>query len=98
MMILLNFLFLFQAHIIPGALLASLCYIGDHPYLCVAIITFSLGFNGAATVTNLQNSQDLAPNFAGSVYGIINFFGTTTGFISPNVVAYFTAEQVLKLF
>lgn len=66
---------------------------GTDPYICVLIIILSLGFNGAATVTNLQNSQDLAPNYAGSLYGIINFFGTTSGFISPLVVAYFTHEH-----
>jgi len=54
----------------------------------------SLGFNGAATMTNLQNSQDLAPNFAGQLYGIINFVATTSGFISPLIVAYFTQERV----
>lgn len=67
---------------------------GNHPYYCVTIITISLGFNGASTLTNLQNSQDLAPNFAGTLYGIINFFGTTTGFLTPMVVAHFTQERV----
>lgn len=61
--------------------------------MCVAIITLSLGFNGASTMTNLQNSQDLAPNFAGTLYGVINFVGTTSGFISPMLVAHFTAVQ-----
>lgn len=67
---------------------------GCDPYICVAVITLSLGFNGAATMTNLQNSQDLAPNYAGSLYGIINFVGTTSGFISPIIVAHFTAQEV----
>lgn len=49
-------------------------------------------------MTNLQNSQDLAPNFAGTLYGIINFVGTTSGFISPLIVAHFTEEKVRKLF
>ena len=71
-----------------------LCKIGYDPYICVAVITLSLGFNGAATMTNLQNSQDLAPNFAGHLYGIINFVATTSGFISPLIVAYFTQERV----
>jgi hypothetical protein len=48
-------------------------------------------------MTNLQNSQDLAPNFAGTLYGIINFVGTTSGFISPLIVAYFTQERVSLL-
>jgi MFS transporter, ACS family, solute carrier family 17 (sodium-dependent inorganic phosphate cotransporter), other len=86
----------FTAHIIPGVFLILLCFVGCDPYICVAIITLSLGFNGAATMTNLQNSQDLAPNYAGSLYGIINFFGTTSGFISPIIVAHFTAEQVSR--
>lgn len=83
-----------SAHIIPGLLLIAISYIGNRPYWCVAIITASLGMNGASTLTNLQNSQDLAPNFAGSLYSIINFVGTSTGFISPMVVGYFTQERV----
>lgn len=82
------------AHIIPGLLLIGITYIGNHPYWCVVIITASLGLNGASTLTNLQNSQDLAPNFAGSLYSVINFVGTSSGFISPMVVAYFTEERV----
>lgn len=45
-------------------------------------------------MTNLQNPQDLAPNYAGSLYGIINGIGITSGFITPLIVSYFTAEQV----
>lgn len=82
------------AHIIPGLLLVGVGYIGFYPLICVAIVTCSLGFNGSATVTNLQNSQDLAPNYAGTVYGIINFVGTTTGFITPVVVGHFTEGGV----
>lgn len=85
---------LISAHILPGIMLIVLAYAGNHPYYCVAIITASLGFNGASTLTNLQNSQDLAPNFAGTLYGTINFVGTTTGFITPMVVGHFTAERV----
>lgn len=82
------------AHILPGLCLIGLAYVGHHPYWCVAVITISLGFNGASTLTNLQNSQDLAPNYAGTLYGVINFVGTTTGFLTPMVVGYFTKERV----
>lgn len=78
----------------PGLLLLTISYLAFDPYICVTIVTLSMAFNGAATMTNLQNSQDLAPNFAGSLYGIINFVGTTSGFISPLIVAYFTEEEV----
>lgn len=68
----------------------------NNPYVCIALITLSLGFNGAATMTSCQNPQDLAPNFAASVYGFSNFFATMSGFISPMVVSYFTHEKVLN--
>ena len=45
-------------------------------------------------MTNLQNSQDLAPNHAGTLYGIINFVGSTSGFLTPLVVSFFTHEEV----
>ena len=60
-------------------------------------MTLSLGFNGCATLTNLLNSHDLAPNFAGTLYGIINTAGTTAGFLAPMVVAYFTKENVREI-
>lgn len=81
------------SHIIPGLFLMILAYMDDNPYVCVAIITLSLGFNGASTVTNLQNAQDLAPNFAGTIYGTINFIGATSGFITPLIVAHFTQDR-----
>lgn len=80
------------SHVIPGLFLMSITLLAYDKYLVVAVITLSLGFNGSATITNLQNSQDLAPNFAGSLYGIINFVGTTSGFLSPLIVAHFTAD------
>jgi MFS transporter, ACS family, solute carrier family 17 (sodium-dependent inorganic phosphate cotransporter), other len=64
------------------------------PMVSIALLTLSLGFNGAATITSGQNAQDLAPNFAGSLFGITNFVATMSGFISPLVVSYFTREQV----
>lgn len=70
----------------------------NNPYVCVALITLSLGFNGAAILTSGQNPQDLAPNFAASVYGLSNFFATMSGFISPMVVSYFTSEKVRSFY
>ncbi|XP_061379217.1 uncharacterized transporter slc-17.2-like isoform X2 [Danaus plexippus] len=78
------------SHIIPGILLVLLVYTGCSTALSVAMITMSMGFNGAATLTNLQNHQDLAPNYAGTLYGIANFIGSTAGFFTPMITAYFT--------
>ncbi|KAM3965897.1 sialin-like isoform 1-T1 [Aphomia sociella] len=78
------------SHIIPGVLLVLLVYAGCSTALSVSLITMSMGFNGAATLTNLQNHQDLAPNYAGTLYGIANFVGSTAGFFTPMITAYFT--------
>lgn len=78
------------SHVVPGLLLIALGYTGCAPILSVALITFSMGSNGAATLTNLVNHQDLAPNFAGTLYGIANGIGNTAGFVTPLVTAHFT--------
>lgn len=82
------------SHIIPGILLVFLVYAGCSTILSVALITMSMGFNGAATLTNLQNHQDLAPNYAGTLYGIANCIGSTAGFFTPMITAYFTRNGV----
>lgn len=60
----------------------------------VLILIFSMAINGAAVVTNLQNAQDLAPNFAGSIFGIISLIGGTTGFITPAVTSALIGKNV----
>lgn len=88
-----------SAHIIPGLFLFGFCFIENNPHACITLITLSLGFNGAAVMTSGQNPQDLAPNFAASVFGLTNFFATMSGFLSPLVVSYFTRDdQVSKSF
>lgn len=82
------------AHIIPGLFMIGLIFINDRPYFCIAFITASLGFNGAVAMTNLQNGQDLSPNFAGTLYSIISTIASTSGFLTPVVIAFFTEETV----
>jgi len=81
------------SHFIPGCALLSITFVGDQPYTCVAFITIALCFNSAVVVTKLHNAHDIAPNFAASIYGLISIVGSTAGYLSPLVVAYFTAER-----
>jgi ACS family sodium-dependent inorganic phosphate cotransporter len=85
--------FILFSHIIPGVLLLILNLTGCDVNWSVILLTMSLGSNGASTLTNLQNSQDLAPNYAGSLYGIANCIGSTTGFITPLIVGQITANH-----
>lgn len=73
-------------------------YVSDSPYMCVAFIIISFGFNGAITLTDYTNVHELAPNYATTIYSIINAIATTAGFISPLVVGIFTQERVSDIF
>ncbi|XP_063235106.1 sialin isoform X2 [Bacillus rossius redtenbacheri] len=85
--------FTVSSHLVPGALLAAMGFTGCDPALSVALLTLALGANGASTITNLVNQHDLAPNFAGDLYGIMNTFGTLAGGLSPVLVSFITREK-----
>ncbi|XP_029168994.1 putative inorganic phosphate cotransporter isoform X2 [Nylanderia fulva] len=74
------------SHFIPGIFLVLVGYVGCDFVLANVFLFFALGFNGAALISNLSNNQDLAPNFAGFLYGIMNAVGTTSGMIIPPTV------------
>lgn len=76
----------FPAHFLPGIFLILVGYVGCDFVLANIFLVLALGFNGAALISNLSNNQDLAPNFAGFLYGIMNTVGTTSGFIIPPIV------------
>uniref|UniRef100_A0A182JXW7 Major facilitator superfamily (MFS) profile domain-containing protein n=1 Tax=Anopheles christyi TaxID=43041 RepID=A0A182JXW7_9DIPT len=85
--------FIVFSHFLPGAFLIALPFIGEDPIITVSCIIACLGFNGASTITNLVNAQDLSPNFAATLYGMMNFLATTAGFLAPMAVAFFTMEK-----
>lgn len=85
---------IYSAHVIPGLFLLAIPYVSYSPNACVAFITISFGFNGAVSLTNYTNAHDLAPNFASTLYSVMNGVATTAGFLSPLVVAYFTKDGV----
>ncbi|CAH1110025.1 unnamed protein product [Psylliodes chrysocephalus] len=85
--------FVLFSHVIPGILLIGIALTGCNWVPIVVMLTFSMAINGAAVLTNLQNPQDLAPNFAGSIFGIISFIGGMTGFIVPAITGAFIAEH-----
>lgn len=75
----------------------SMGYVGSNPYACVAVLTIASAFGGAAVCTNLQNSQELSPNYAAIIFSIINLVGSTNGITAPMVIAYFTREKVTQI-
>ncbi|XP_017779299.1 PREDICTED: sialin-like [Nicrophorus vespilloides] len=85
--------FVLFSHMLPSVFLFLITMVGCNRMWAVAFMSLALGFNGAATITNLQNAQDLAPNFAGTIYGIINMTGNMAGFLAPLIAGYVTQEN-----
>lgn len=69
-------------------------YAGCDKVFAVTMMILALAFNGAACQTSLQNHQDLSPNYAGSLYGIMNTFGSFPGFILPFIIGLLTDQHV----
>ncbi|XP_070516339.1 sialin isoform X1 [Cardiocondyla obscurior] len=74
------------SHLLPGVFLILVGYAECNFVLANIFLFLALGFNGAALISNLSNNQDLAPNFAGFLYGIMNTIGSASGMIIPPIV------------
>lgn len=83
-----------SAHFLPGIVMFLYLVIGENVPLAVALLIIVMAFNGASVVTTIVNAQDLAPNFAGTQFGIMNFFGSMPGFIIPAMVGEITKNKV----
>lgn len=62
-------LIFFPAHFLPGVCLIIVGYLGCSFFWANVFLILALGFNGAASIANLSNNQDLSPNYAGFLYG-----------------------------
>lgn len=86
-------IFMLFSHLGPAVALIIMTYAGCDSTLAMIMLILALAFNGAACQTSLVNHQDLAPNFAGSLYGIMNTFGSFPGFIIPPIIGALTNER-----
>merc|ERR1711973_645535 len=62
--------------------------------LTLAMFTLGVGCNGALYSGWIINTQDIAPNFAGTVLGLTNCMGAIPGFVAPSIASQITHEDV----
>ncbi|KAK7866872.1 hypothetical protein R5R35_006036 [Gryllus longicercus] len=67
----------------PALLVVILAFVGCNVTASIAILTTAVSLIGAFSAGFFQNPLDVAPNFAGSLTGIMNGIGSMTGVISP---------------
>ena len=75
---------------LQGIAVAALGYTTESWILCITILTIGTGFISATYMGHLGAVYDIAPTYAGTVYGFVNMAGNTSGFITPIVAAAFT--------
>lgn len=71
-----------------------MCFITGHSWLSAGLDVLSTAIKGANNLTVNQNSQDLSPNFASSIYGILNLIGSIGGLSSFYCMTFFMAVNV----
>ena len=58
--------------------------------IAVAVLSIAVGLNGLHFTGALVNHVDIAPPFAGVLFGISNTMATIPGFVAPYVVKVVT--------
>lgn len=66
---------------------------GSNPTISIICFTCTLLFNGAMSAGSMANILDVAPNFSGTITGIINTFSSIGGWLSAILVAILTEES-----
>ncbi|XP_014237171.1 vesicular glutamate transporter 2-like [Trichogramma pretiosum] len=72
---------------IPSLFLIGVCYVRQNDVTIINVmLVLALSFNGAVCIVNLANNQDLSPNYAGFLYGIMNTVASASGIILPPLI------------
>ncbi|XP_017757363.1 PREDICTED: putative inorganic phosphate cotransporter isoform X1 [Eufriesea mexicana] len=86
-------LFTALAMLSPGLLMVVQANYGCDRATSVVIFTIALTINGAVTAGYLGNCLDIAPNFSGTIFGIMNTLGSLGGFVSNYMVGMITYKH-----
>ncbi|XP_062616836.1 sialin-like [Saccostrea cucullata] len=82
---------------VPAAFLIGLGYMTCFQQeSAIALLTLSLAFCGFQFPSVFVNHGDIAPNYAGTIFGITNTGASIPGIIAPYVVASITVNKTQK--
>uniref|UniRef100_A0A8C7G8M5 Si:ch1073-513e17.1 n=1 Tax=Oncorhynchus kisutch TaxID=8019 RepID=A0A8C7G8M5_ONCKI len=81
--------------LLPAAFLVAVGYSGCSGVLAVTFLTLSSTAGGTSAAGVFINQIDIAPRYAGVLFGITNTFGTIPGVVAPIITGYLTKDQSL---
>ncbi|BFZ21329.1 hypothetical protein BsWGS_24367 [Bradybaena similaris] len=78
---------------VPSCLVLAVCFIDGSRTAVVALLVVAVGISGFTMAGYSVSHLDIAPAFAGTLFGITNTIGTTTGFVGPVILGALTKSQ-----
>ncbi|XP_063589198.1 sialin-like [Penaeus indicus] len=81
------------ANVGPALCLMGLLFVKCDWWATVALMSLAVTAVGAIYSGHYVNPIDLAPNFAGTMSGIVNTVGNVPGFLAPLAAGYITDKQ-----
>ncbi|CAL4145626.1 unnamed protein product [Meganyctiphanes norvegica] len=80
-------------HLIPAICLVGLSFVECDTETTIALLFFAVTINGAVLTGWVPNAVDIAPNFSGTTFGIINAISTIPGWLAPMAVGAIVNNQ-----
>jgi len=82
------------SQICPGMAMVLMSYSGCSPTTAAILMVTGMFFNGAISAGHMASAVDLAPNYAGTLFGITNTIsGGFTGVLAPLVIGAITSNN-----
>ncbi|KAJ8681412.1 hypothetical protein QAD02_017199 [Eretmocerus hayati] len=78
---------------VASLLVLAASYAGCNSRLVVGLLSAGAALMGFFHCSAMVGPQDLAPNYAGSIMGLVNCFATLSGILCPYVVGLLTPDQ-----
>lgn len=82
------------AYYLPSLCLVGMCFVNCNGVLAMVLLCLAVGLATPNMAGYLCAHQDLAPNFAGSLMGFTNTFGSLMGVVAPALTGAITYNNV----
>ncbi|WAR21429.1 S17A5-like protein [Mya arenaria] len=80
--------------LLPAVFVILTGHMGERPEVAVAMLTLGVAMSGCQYGSGfIVNPVDIAPRYAGIIFGISNTTGTLGGFLAPMAIGYLTSDR-----